>query len=301
MLQLKYDVLRVIAKQCRDSGEDITLLHTKTRDRMQDLHSMWKGDAADKFFEEMEIELLPPLKQTAKTLFAMQDVLLRVVKLVYDADQDTANYFRKNFDIVGSFSPGGFTGMADSSFPGTGFIPGFGIHSVQPEFESANGGTSGTTGDGGSDSGGGGTGVGGPDHSQVAGQQDAPSGQGTPAGTGGGSGGTGSGSQGWSGRSGTSTGISGQGSQTGPVDPSGQGLNPPLTPDYIYGGSSAGGAAQAGGQQGAGSSGGDSLQKETGAAVGVAATTAATGAGMASLGKSGRGSRKWRKINKINK
>ena len=122
MLQLKYDELRTIAKQFRDCGEDVTMLHTKTRDRVQDLHGMWEGDAADKFFEEMELELLPPLQQTAITLFAMQDVLLRIMKLVYETDQDTAEYFRRSFDYIGSFSAGGATGKDGSRFTGVALL-----------------------------------------------------------------------------------------------------------------------------------------------------------------------------------
>lgn len=297
MLQLRYDVLRTIAKQLRDSGEDITLLHTKTRDRVQDLHSMWKGDAADKFFEEMELELLPPLNQTAKTLFAMQDVLLRVMKLVYEADQETAAYFRRGFDFSGGPTVGGIAGTVGGEFTGAGFIPGLGIHPNQPGAGNFGETAAGTAMDGGTEPGSDGTGGTGSDGSQFAGQQEAGSGQGSQPGAGTGGGGTGSGGgQGWSGSTGSNIGVGGIGSQMGSSSGVEQVINSPLKPDHVYGGGPSEGAAEGGGQQAGGTGGGESQQQGTGVAAGVTAGTAAAGAGVASLGKLGRVVRKGRKI-----
>lgn len=300
MLQLRYDVLRTIAKQLRDSGEDITLLHTKTRDRVQDLHGMWKGDAADKFFEEMELGLLPPLNQTAKTLFAMQDVLLRVIKLVQEADQDTVAYFRKGFDFSTGFTAVGVAGTIGGSFTGAGFIPGLNLNPNQQGTGSVNDGA-GVSGSGAGTDNGSGTDAGGPGGSQFTGQQGATSGQGTQAGSGAGGGGTGGGGQGWSGGTGSSVGGAGQGSQMGSGGSAGQAINSPLTPDHIYGDTSSGGISQAGGQQAGGSSGGDSEHQGVGAAAGATAATAAAGVGMASLGKAGRGVRKGRRFTRNNR
>ena len=112
ILQLKYDELRTIAKQVRDSGEDFTMLHAKTRDRVHDLNGMWMGDAADKFFEEMEIKYLPPLQRTAMALFAMQDVLLKIIRLIYDSDQETVGYFKRDLDQFGGSLTGAIGGSA---------------------------------------------------------------------------------------------------------------------------------------------------------------------------------------------
>jgi WXG100 family type VII secretion target len=107
ILQLKYDELRIIVKGFKDNGEDITLLHAKTRDRVHGLYGQWMGDAADKFFEDMENKHLPSLARTAQALFAMQDVLLQVRKLVYETDLETVQYFRRDFYQFDSFSAGG--------------------------------------------------------------------------------------------------------------------------------------------------------------------------------------------------
>ena len=60
-VQLNYDELRTFVKKFRDEGEDIVQMHSKMRDRVHDLHKDWVGESADKFFNEMENDVLPAL------------------------------------------------------------------------------------------------------------------------------------------------------------------------------------------------------------------------------------------------
>jgi WXG100 family type VII secretion target len=92
--QLHYDQLVSIAKKFKDEGEDIAQLHSITRQRVRDLHKEWIGDAADKFFDEMETELLPAVQRLAQALFLTQDVTGDIMKIIQDADEETAGYFR---------------------------------------------------------------------------------------------------------------------------------------------------------------------------------------------------------------
>src|SRR5574342_272732 len=92
--QLNYDQLTSIAKKFKDEGEDIARLHSVTRQRVRDLHSEWVGEAAEKFFEEMETELLPAVQRLAQALFLSQDVTGDIIKIIQDADEETAGYFR---------------------------------------------------------------------------------------------------------------------------------------------------------------------------------------------------------------
>jgi WXG100 family type VII secretion target len=92
--QLNYDQLASIAKKFREEGEDIAQLHSVTRQRVRDLHKEWIGDAADKFFDEMETELLPAVQRLAQALFQTQDVTGEIMKIIQEADEETAGYFR---------------------------------------------------------------------------------------------------------------------------------------------------------------------------------------------------------------
>ena len=123
ILQLNYDELGTIAKKFKDEGEDAFKLYTSTRQRVRDLHKEWIGDAAEKFFDEMENELLPALQRVSKALHLTQDVTNDIMRIVHDADEDTTHFFTGDFsrdDFGASIfqgalggRPGGQTGPDD--------------------------------------------------------------------------------------------------------------------------------------------------------------------------------------------
>jgi WXG100 family type VII secretion target len=108
IIQLNYDELKAIAKKFRDEGEDITRLHSNTRQRVRDMYKEWIGEAADKFFDEMEHELLPALERLGHGLFFSQDVVNQITKTFHDADEETSAYFKT--DLSGDdFGAGKFS------------------------------------------------------------------------------------------------------------------------------------------------------------------------------------------------
>lgn len=94
ILQLKYDELNAIVKKFNGEGEDFAQLATTTRQRLQDLRKDWIGDAADKFFAEMEQDLLPALTRVSKAHFFSQDVLMKITKIIRETDEENANFFK---------------------------------------------------------------------------------------------------------------------------------------------------------------------------------------------------------------
>lgn len=116
ILQLNYDELSTIAKVFKDEGEDVFNLHSATRQRVRDLYKEWVGEAAEKFFDEMENELLPALQRLSKALHFSQDVVCDIMKIVHEADEDTMNFFKG--DLSGEdFGAGAFQG-ALGNMPG---------------------------------------------------------------------------------------------------------------------------------------------------------------------------------------
>jgi WXG100 family type VII secretion target len=115
-VQLNYDELRVMVKKFRDEAEDIAKLQVKMRDRVRDLHKDWEGDAAEKFFKEMEGELLPALSRLSRALFFAQDTLQRIIKIIHDHDEDTKGFFRGDFTHMSREHPGALGAAAANSW-----------------------------------------------------------------------------------------------------------------------------------------------------------------------------------------
>lgn len=279
MLQLKYDELRIIVKGLKDGGEDITMLHTKTRERVHDLYGQWMGDAADKFFEEMEIKYLPSLQRTAQALFFAQDVLLRIIKLIDEADHETAGYFRRDLDQFGSFGASGIGTGSGGTTNETGTpVPGAGDTTQQGGGPTGAGDT-GSSGQSGGDSQQGQT-----DTSAGSGAQNA--GQGTGGG-GGSSGASGGGGSFGGGGSHSSTSSSGGASSAGGSSSGSQAM-----PDHIYGnGGSAGSSGGSGSASSGSTGGGEQGSAESGAAV-AAAVVGVGGAAIGGAVKATRGRKK---------
>jgi WXG100 family type VII secretion target len=286
-VQLNYDELRTFVKRFRDEGEDIVQLHSAMRDRVRNLHKDWSGEAADKFFAEMENELLPGLSRLAHALFYAQDVLHKIIKIIHDFDEDTAGYFKIDFTQVSPINLGAFAAAVGV---GAALGGGLGGANAGPSDDFGASSFDQALPQGGGESAGAGQ-AGGGDQSQGAGAAKTPETQaaGASVGAGGGGGGGGGGSsqglqgslQGMGGGVGAQTGGAGGGSAGGGAQAA----------DHIHEGTSgAGGAggetpAPAGGAGGAaqGSAGGEGAAAA--GAAGVAGSAAAGGAGKAIRGR----------------
>lgn len=110
IVQLNYDELTTLVKKFKENGEDYTKLHSNLRQRVQDLHKEWIGEGAEKFFEEMEVELLPALERLARAFFFSQDVLQKIMRIINEKDMETAGFFKGEFDLFGNIGLGMNTG-----------------------------------------------------------------------------------------------------------------------------------------------------------------------------------------------
>jgi WXG100 family type VII secretion target len=111
LVRLDYDELKNISHQLRDEGEDIVQLQGKIRERVRGLHKDWEGEGAQKFFMEMDNDLLPALSRLSRALFFTQDTLQRIVQLIHDHDEDTKGFFKGDFTHLDREHPGA-TGVA---------------------------------------------------------------------------------------------------------------------------------------------------------------------------------------------
>ncbi len=106
VVKMNYDDLRTIIKKFRDEGEDIVQLHAAMRDKVRDLHKDWEGESSEKFFKEMENEVLPAVSRLSKALFFAQDTLQKITKIIQDSDEDTKGFFKGDFTRMSRESTG---------------------------------------------------------------------------------------------------------------------------------------------------------------------------------------------------
>src|SRR5512133_1428645 len=280
--QVNYEEASLISKGLHSEGDDVVQLHSRTRQRVHALHSDWVGDAADSFFEEMESELLPALQRVSGALFLGEEILNKVMKIIHEADEETADLFKN--DLGGDFGAGLF-GAAVGAAVG-GVVAG-GDDFGASKFEDA------LTPDGSNSPSTGGEGTEPPATNtnptmdmQPPSSTETPPAETPPAetetpGGGGGGGGGGSSSQGLQGDlKGLGTGVGGV------VQQSGAGGGPAGMPDHIYegssGGTTGGGSAPSGP---AGGGGGAQEQSSGGSIAGAAGAAGVVGAAAAGAAK----------------
>ncbi len=92
--QVNYDEMQAIINQLQTEEDDVRALFNQTKSKVEALHgSQWIGEAADKFFNEMENTVLP---KTAKMLYALNvagQVAKQIVHIIHQADEETKGFF----------------------------------------------------------------------------------------------------------------------------------------------------------------------------------------------------------------
>jgi WXG100 family type VII secretion target len=287
ILQLKYDELNAIVKTFNGEGEDFAQLVTTTRQRLQDLRKDWIGESADKFFAEMEQDLLPALTRVSKAHFFSQDVLMKVTKIIRETDEENANFFKNIFQGSDDFGASGFESVLDGLGIGGGG-GGLGGDFGASEFESVVEGLDGSGGESGDFGPPPAAGLSaitrdftqGIDLESTKGDEETPAAETPSSGGGGGGGGAGS-SQGLQGDlKNMGVGLVDQTPQTSSVS-SGA---PQDLPDHLFGGAGSGsGAPQPPAAPGGGSASGAEPASESGsaAAAGIAGAVGSAAVGAA--------------------
>lgn len=94
ILRVNYDEARQITQTLHAEGEEFARLHSQTRQKVEDLHKAWSGEAAQSFEHEMTDSLLPAIQRVSNALFAAEKTLMEILNLIRQADEETAGYFK---------------------------------------------------------------------------------------------------------------------------------------------------------------------------------------------------------------
>jgi len=92
--QVNYDDMQGIVKSMKNEEEEIMALLKQTKSKVESLHgNQWVGDAADRFFHEMEQVVMPAMARLAHALGVGADVAQEIMNIINQADQETQSFF----------------------------------------------------------------------------------------------------------------------------------------------------------------------------------------------------------------
>jgi len=92
--QINYDDMNGIVKTLKAEEDEIMNLMKQTKNKVDHLHgNQWVGEAADRFFNEMEQVVLPAMARLARALGVGADVAQEIMNTIRQADEETQSYF----------------------------------------------------------------------------------------------------------------------------------------------------------------------------------------------------------------
>ena len=92
--KLNYDELNGIVSTFRKEQQEIDQLGKQLKSSVEGLHNhQWEGEAADKWFAEMEGTLLPAVNRLSHALGFAADTTVKLMNTVRQADEGTKSFF----------------------------------------------------------------------------------------------------------------------------------------------------------------------------------------------------------------
>lgn len=92
--QVNYDDMNNIVKSLKAEEDEIMNLLKLTKSKADSLHgNQWAGDAADRFFNEMEQVIVPAMSRLARALGVGADVAQEIMNTIRQADEETQSFF----------------------------------------------------------------------------------------------------------------------------------------------------------------------------------------------------------------
>jgi len=91
---VQYDDLNTIIQKFRSEQQDIDALFKQTKGKVESLHNnQWVGEGSEKFFSEMESQVLPAMQRLAGALGHAGDVAQKMADTIRRHDEETKGFF----------------------------------------------------------------------------------------------------------------------------------------------------------------------------------------------------------------
>lgn len=122
---VNYEQILVLIKKFQTEGESIAQLVAKLRQAVHHLKGEWIGDAADTFFDEMEMIVLPSLHRLSEALLFTATTTQDITKIYHSAEDEGSRIFKGDLSST-DFGAGAFAGIGGSGAAGGIGGPGLG-------------------------------------------------------------------------------------------------------------------------------------------------------------------------------
>lgn len=92
--RIQYDDLNTIVQRFRTEQQEIDSLHKSLKSKVESLHNnQWVGEGSEKWFSEMEGQVLPAIQKLAGALGHAGDVAWKISQTVRQHDEETKGFF----------------------------------------------------------------------------------------------------------------------------------------------------------------------------------------------------------------
>jgi WXG100 family type VII secretion target len=98
IIQVNYDELMTIASTCDLEASNMQQMYSNILSKMENLRGSWEGEAANKFFNEMDAFVLPNLKKLVDAFQTTSDTVNHIQQRFEESEQQAAGKFK-----VGAF------------------------------------------------------------------------------------------------------------------------------------------------------------------------------------------------------
>lgn len=94
LMQCNYDEMQAIIKQLEMERAETEQMFQQTRQMAESLHgSQWMGEAADRFFGEMNSVVFPKTQKMIHALDVAANVARQIVQIIQQGDEETKSFF----------------------------------------------------------------------------------------------------------------------------------------------------------------------------------------------------------------
>lgn len=92
--EVNYDQLQMFIKAFDSEAEEIMALNKLTNGKVEDLHGGgWVGRGSDRFFNEMQGEILPAMNRLVQALQTASQITREIAEIFNQAEEETQGYF----------------------------------------------------------------------------------------------------------------------------------------------------------------------------------------------------------------
>jgi WXG100 family type VII secretion target len=92
--KVDHEQMQTISKQFQSNGDEMLALLNQTKQKVEALRgNQWQGDAADKFFIEMEQTVLPAFQRLVDSLHQSSQVALKITQTIQQAEAESKSVF----------------------------------------------------------------------------------------------------------------------------------------------------------------------------------------------------------------